>query len=51
MNKFDSQEIETAWLSEIGRRSDEVDAGTAELLDWSDVQAQIARRRALRSGK
>jgi putative addiction module component (TIGR02574 family) len=42
-NDFASKNIEKAWLDEIGRRSDEIDAGTAEMLDWSDVQAQIAR--------
>jgi putative addiction module component (TIGR02574 family) len=49
-NDFASKNIEKAWMDEIGRRSDEIDAGTAELLDWSDVQAQIAQRRARRSG-
>jgi len=49
-NDFASKNIEKAWMDEIGRRSDEIDAGTAELLEWSDVQAQIAQRRARRSG-
>ena len=49
-NDFASKDIEKAWLNEIGRRSDEIDAGTAELLEWSDVRAQIAQRRARRSG-
>ena len=31
-------------------RSDEIDAGTAEVLDWSEVREQIAQRRARRSG-
>ena len=47
---FASKEIETAWLAEIDRRSAEIDAGTAELLEWSDVREQIAQRRARRSG-
>ena len=47
---FASKEIEHAWLEEIGRRSDEIDAGTAEILDWSDAREQIAQRRARRSG-
>jgi putative addiction module component (TIGR02574 family) len=49
-NDFASKEIERAWLDEIGRRSDEIDAGTAELVDWSDVKKEIAERRARRSG-
>jgi putative addiction module component (TIGR02574 family) len=47
---FASKDIEKAWLDEIGRRSDEIDAGTAELLDLSDVREQIAKRRARRPG-
>jgi putative addiction module component (TIGR02574 family) len=48
---FASSEIERAWLDEIGRRSDEIDAVTAETLEWSDVRAQIAQRRARRSDR
>jgi putative addiction module component (TIGR02574 family) len=48
---FASNEIERAWLDEIGRRSDEIDAGTAETLGWSDVRAQIAQRRARRTDR
>lgn len=47
---FSSKEIETAWLDEIGRRSDEIDAGAAELFELSDVREQIAQRRSRRSG-
>ena len=35
---FSSKEIEGAWLVEINRRSDELDAGTADVLDLSDVR-------------
>jgi putative addiction module component (TIGR02574 family) len=49
-NDFASKDIERAWLDEIGRRSDEIDAGTAEALDLADVREQIAQRRARRSG-
>ena len=49
-NDFASKDVEKVWLDEIGQRSDEIDAGTAELFDWSDVQAEIAQRRARRSG-
>ena len=48
---FASKDIEQSWLTEISRRSDEIDAGTAEILEWSDVQAQIAQRRARNSGR
>jgi putative addiction module component (TIGR02574 family) len=47
---FASEEIEKAWLEEIDRRSHEVDDGTAELVDWSDVRKRLAERRARRSG-
>jgi putative addiction module component (TIGR02574 family) len=47
---FANKDVEKAWLDEIGRRSDEIDAGTAEMLEWSDVREQIAQRRARRSG-
>jgi putative addiction module component (TIGR02574 family) len=49
-NDFASKELERAWLDEISRRSDEIDAGTAEMLEWSEVRKQIAQRRARRSG-
>jgi putative addiction module component (TIGR02574 family) len=48
-NDFASKDVEKAWLDEIGRRSDQIDAGTAELLDLADVRDQIAQRRARRS--
>lgn len=48
-NDFVGKDIEKAWLDEIGRRSDEIDAGTAEVLDLSDAREQIAQRRVRRS--
>jgi putative addiction module component (TIGR02574 family) len=47
---FASKEIEAVWLDEIERRSQEIDAGTAELVDWSEVRKKIAQRRARRAG-
>ncbi|MEO7734923.1 MAG: addiction module protein [Kofleriaceae bacterium] len=47
-NEFAADEIEREWLGESQRRSAEVDAGTAELEDWTDVRARIAARRARR---
>ena len=43
--EFASDEIERAWLTELQRRSAEIDAGTAELIDWSDVRSRIVTRR------
>jgi putative addiction module component (TIGR02574 family) len=45
---FASEEIEKAWLDEIDRRSREIDDGTAELVEWSDVRKRLAERRARR---
>ncbi len=38
-------ELERAWLGELKLRSEEIDAGTAELVDWADVRSRIAARR------
>lgn len=43
---FASEDIERAWLAEIQRRSAEIDAGNAEIIDWTDVRSRIAARRA-----
>ena len=45
---FASDEIEKAWMEEIDRRSRDIDAGTAELTEWSDVRERLAQRRARR---
>jgi putative addiction module component (TIGR02574 family) len=34
-------EIKAAWSREIARRVREVDEGTAELIDWEDVRAEL----------
>jgi putative addiction module component (TIGR02574 family) len=47
---FASKDIEQAWLEEIDRRSNEIDAGTAELVEWSEVRERIAQRRVRRAG-
>ena len=44
--EFASDEIERAWLTELQRRSAEIDAGTAELVDWFGVRSRIVARRA-----
>jgi putative addiction module component (TIGR02574 family) len=43
--EFASDEIEHAWLAEIHRRSAQIDAGTAELVDWAETRSRIATRR------
>ena len=48
-NDFASKDVERAWLDEVARRSDEIDAGTAEMVELSEVREQIAQRRARRS--
>jgi putative addiction module component (TIGR02574 family) len=47
---FSPAELEQEWMAEIERRSQEIDAGTATLVDWSEVQQRIAQRRAGRGG-
>jgi hypothetical protein len=34
-------EVKAAWSREIERRVREVDEGTAELIDWEDVRAEL----------
>jgi putative addiction module component (TIGR02574 family) len=41
----DPLEVEAAWAKEIERRVAEIDAGTAELLDWQEVRAHLHRKR------
>jgi hypothetical protein len=43
---FASDDLQRAWLSEIQRRSAEIDAGTAELVEWSAVRERIEARRS-----
>ncbi len=44
------EDVEKAWLEELKRRSQEIDAGTADLEDWGDVRARMIERRARRAG-
>ena len=44
----DQPEFDEAWLSEIGRRIDEIQNGTAKLLTREEVNAMIAEDRAAR---
>ena len=34
-------EVAAAWSREIERRVREIDAGSAELIDWEDVRAEL----------
>ena len=34
-------DVEAAWSAEIGRRLVEIDAGTAELIPWDDILAEL----------
>jgi putative addiction module component (TIGR02574 family) len=45
-NDFASKDLERVWLDELFRRSAELDAGAAEVMELSDVREQIAERRA-----
>ncbi len=40
------EDVEKAWLEELKRRSQEIDAGTADLVDCADVRARMNERRA-----
>lgn len=41
-------EVSTAWASEVSRRLQEVQDGTAELVNASEVKRRIQERRAAR---
>ena len=40
----DPAEVEAAWLAEVERRMREIDAGSAKLVDWETVRAELAER-------
>ena len=45
----DEASVEKAWDEEIARRNKQIDEGGAELVEWNDVKAAIARRLGERS--
>ena len=45
----DAAPLDDAWLAEIDRRSDELDAGTVATIPWQEVR-QRARERAKLNG-
>jgi putative addiction module component (TIGR02574 family) len=44
LEEVQEPDAEAAWLAEIERRLQEVDAGTAKLEDWDVVRSRIAAR-------
>jgi putative addiction module component (TIGR02574 family) len=40
----DQASVEKAWEDELARRAKEIDEGRAELVEWNDVKARIAKR-------
>ena len=38
---FASEDLERAWMDELDQRSQQIDAGTAELVEWSDVEKRL----------
>jgi putative addiction module component (TIGR02574 family) len=40
----DDGDTDAAWAEEIDRRAQEVESGTAKLVDWDTVRDQIAQR-------
>ena len=39
------EDSETAWASEIKRRVESIDDGSARLIPWDDVMAEMTKRR------
>lgn len=42
------EDASEAWTNELRRRLQEIRDGTVELVDWADVRARLAARRAKR---
>ena len=49
LSPADAAPLDDAWLAEIDRRSDELDAGTVATIPWQEVR-QRARERAKLNG-
>ena len=41
VNPVCESDVEAAWSEEIARRLAEIDAGTVELIPWSDVRSEL----------
>ena len=44
----DRRELSATWKKEIRRRSREIDAGTAGLIPWSEIEAELTKRERAR---
>jgi putative addiction module component (TIGR02574 family) len=44
LHEVDEGDVEGAWIDEIDRRAQEVENGTAKLVDWDAARDEIARR-------
>ena len=44
LDETEEPTAEDAWLAEVARRLEEVDAGTARLEDWDTVRERVAAR-------
>ncbi len=43
LESTDGRRLSAAWKKEIRRRSREIDAGTARLIPWSEVEASLKK--------
>jgi putative addiction module component (TIGR02574 family) len=50
LDESEDPDAAAAWLAEIERRAREVEAGTAELVDWAAVRQRLESRWRKRSG-
>jgi putative addiction module component (TIGR02574 family) len=44
LDRADRRELSALWKKEIRRRSREIDAGTAELIPWSEIEVELKKR-------
>jgi putative addiction module component (TIGR02574 family) len=44
LHEADEGDLDAAWLEEIDRRAEEVERGTAKLVDWESARNEIAQR-------
>ena len=44
LNPVDAAPLEDAWLTEVERRSDELDAGTVQGIPWATVRANVRQK-------
>ena len=44
LHEVDEGDVDEAWVEEIDRRAEQVENGTAKLVDWDTARDEIARR-------